>query len=82
MSKAPKDTAILYKCEPIHWKSFPKQLRLVLGWITVLIFGFSFLTIPLCVVFFIPAIWRNAPVVSSICLGCVILSMIMPLKEW
>lgn len=74
--------AKLYKCTPEYWKAYPKSLRLFLGWLTVLMFSFAFLTIPMCIVFFIPAVWRNAPVLSSICLGSVILSFLMPLKEW
>jgi hypothetical protein len=81
-AKAKKEEAILYKCEPLHWVSFPKPLRLVLGWATVLMFGFSFLTVPMCFVFFIPAVWRTAPVAASVALGSVVLCMCLPLKEW
>ena len=77
-----KQEAILYKCVPDYWKSFPKPLRLVLGWASVLTFGFSFFTIPLCFVFLIPQVWKSAPIFSSICLISVIISMILPLKEW
>jgi hypothetical protein len=81
-AKTKKEEAILYKCEPVHWVSFPKPLRLVLGWATVLMFGFSFLTVPMCFVFFVPAVWRTAPVAASVALGSVVLSMCLPLKEW
>jgi hypothetical protein len=81
-AKTKNEDAILYKCEPLHWMSFPKPLRLVLGWATVLMFGFSFLTVPMCFVFFVPAVWRTAPVTASVALGLVVLSMCLPLKEW
>jgi hypothetical protein len=81
-AKTKKEEAILYKCEPLHWMSLPKPLRLVLGWATVLMFGFSFLTVPMCFVFFVPAVWRTAPMAASVALGSVVLSMCLPLKEW
>lgn len=83
MSKSPqKPSDTLYKCVPVHWLSYPKPVRIVLGWITVLLYGWSFLTIPMCFLFLVPAVWRNAPVTAGILLGLVLLSMVMPLKEW
>eukprot|EP01032_Pedospumella_encystans_P012233 gene12233-14166_t len=82
----PKSTlaneAILYKCEPTYWLFMPKWLRFIFGWITVLLFGFSFLTIPMCGIFLIPYVWRVAPVTAAIGVASVIASMLMPLKEW
>jgi len=82
----PKSTlaneAVLYKAVPVHWLHLPKFVRSILGWTTVLLFGFSFFTIPLCVVFLIPYVWRTAPITSGVCLGSVVLSMLLPLKEW
>ena len=82
----PKSTlaneAVLYKCEPTYWLFMPKWLRFIFGWITVLLFGFSFLTIPMCGIFLIPYVWKVAPVPAAIGVASVMASMLMPLKEW
>jgi hypothetical protein len=72
----------LYTCEPVDWLFLPKFARTILGWTTILIFGFSFLTIPMCSIFLIPQVWRYAPVFSGVCVSTVVLSMVFPLKEW
>lgn len=76
------ETLQLYPCEASDWMWMPKSIRLAIAWITIVIFGLSFLIVPMCVVFLIPAVWRNAPVAAGSCLGLLVLSMLLPMKEW
>ena len=72
----------LYKCEPVDWLFLPKGVRYLLGWITIELFCFSFLTAASCVLFIIPYVWRVAPMLTGGYLSLIVLSFITPLKEW
>ena len=77
-----KKKAELFKCEPVDWLWMPKPIRNIVAVITLTLFACAFLAVPFTFLFFIPAVWRFAPVFSSIYVGSVILSMLLPPKEW
>ena len=74
--------AKLYKCEPVEFLWMPKPLRKMCGWIIVTLFATSFLSIPLSCILLVPAVWRNAPISASVYLGLLVISMLLPMKEW
>ena len=75
------NNAKLYPCIPEAWLWMPKWLRNTIAHITVALFCLSFLSLPLSLFLFIPALWRNFPIFCSIWLCSIILSYILPLKE-
>jgi hypothetical protein len=77
-TKAP----LLYKCVASDWLWLPKPLRLTLGWIIVILFSLSFLSIPFSCLLLIPFIWRNFPTLAGFYLFALIGSFLLPLKEW
>ena len=72
----------LYTCKPVHWMHLPKAFRLILGWITIMIFVFSFMSAAFCILLLFPWTWRTFPVTSTIYFASVCISMIIPLREW
>ena len=77
-----RKNATLYKCEPVDWLWIPKPLRTVIAMITLTLFACCFLVIPFSCIFLIPAVWRYAPICSTIYVCSVVLSMILPIREW
>ena len=72
----------LYPCEPVYWKSVPKPVRYVLGWVTIIGFALSF-TLPLFLgLLILPPLWRLAPYLCGGFVAVVIISMLVPMKEW
>lgn len=79
----PTEDIKLYYCQPVYWRDelkMPKIFRLIIGWITLIAFTMSFLSLPF--LFVIPFIFRYTPVFSTCyCLAAVI-SMLLPMTEW
>jgi hypothetical protein len=72
----------LFKCVPVDWLWLPRPFRLVLGWIIVILFSLSFLSIPISLFLLIPAVWKYFPLTASLYLAALIISFLLPLKEW
>lgn len=72
----------LYPCHPVDWLWLPRPLRLLLGWIIVILFSLSFLSIPLSLILLLPVVWRTCPIMASAYILSVIISYLLPLKEW
>eukprot|EP01038_Epipyxis_sp_PR26KG_P007766 gene7766-10551_t len=72
----------LYPCVPEYWINVPPFLRRLLGWLTIQIFTLSFASLPSCIIFLFPSLWRNAPLSMAIALSMVLCSMVLPSKEW
>jgi hypothetical protein len=81
-SAAGSDSAELYQCVPVDWLWLPRPLRLALGWMIIILFSLSFLSIPISLFLLIPAVWRTFPMIASSYLIALIASFLFPLKEW
>ena len=66
----------LYTCSPEAWTWLPKPLRLVLGWVSILLFCWSFAAAPLCLLLLLPITWRVAPICAGAYLAAVTLSLL------
>ncbi len=75
-------TKVLYKCEPVDWLWLPRPIRISLAYITTTLFSLTFFSIPFSACFLLPMTWRKFPILSTIYVGSLILSMLLPLKEW
>ena len=76
------DEPLLYDCVPENWLWLPKPLRLTLGHILVTVFSLSFLSVPISFIFITPYMLRNYPIVCGVYLSTLVMSMLVPLKEW
>lgn len=81
VKKAQSD-APLFECVPVNWLWLPKPFRLLLGHLIVITFSLSFLSVPICLIFITPYMLRNHPIACGIVLASLVMSMVMPLKEW
>lgn len=72
----------LYECVPVNWLWLPAPLRKVLGHAIVIVFSLSFLSVPISFIFLTPYMLRNYPIVCGVYLSSMIMSMLVPLKEW
>jgi len=72
----------LYACVPSSWLWMPKWARLTLGWISVTIFSMTFLSGPITLLLFLPQAWSFAPSLSKLFSASVVISYLLPLKEW
>lgn len=74
----------LYTCEPTHFQNWPKWLRVALGWSLLMYFVFLFLVIPLSLALLHPWFWANTSRIVCSCsyLSILLLSTVMPLREW
>jgi hypothetical protein len=73
----------LFKCEPGHWKWLHPTLRRLLGWAYLIVFSTSFLVLPVSgLIFMIPWVWRNYPILSGLWLGLLLVLANFPTKEW
>ncbi|RYZ15584.1 MAG: hypothetical protein EOO70_06500 [Myxococcaceae bacterium] len=81
-SSADAEEAKLYLCVPADWLWMPRPLRLVLGYVTMCLFAWTFFSPLLCLALLVPWVWRTFP---RLALGSAILlvaSLLMPMKEW
>lgn len=74
----------IYKCEPTYWLFLPKPIRLILGWITLIIFCSTYFVIPMMLIFLFPFMWSSLfrKKVSSFILLIIFISFMLPQKEW
>jgi hypothetical protein len=74
----------LYSCVPTDFKSWPRWLRMIVGWLQMMYFVFLFLLIPISLVLLHPWFWASPFKVlcSSSYLGLIVVSLFVPLKEW
>jgi hypothetical protein len=72
----------LFRCVPTAFLWMPKPLRIALGWITVVLFALSFFSPLGAMMLLIPAVWRNFPGIAAFYAIALVLSCVMPLKEW
>jgi hypothetical protein len=72
----------LYECVPVNWLWLPAPFRKVLGYSIVTLFSLSFLSVPISLVFVTPYMLRNYPIVCGLYLSSLVMSMLVPLKEW
>lgn len=77
-----QDAPALYECVPVNWLWLPAPFRKVLGHLVVTTFSLTFLSVPISFIFLTPYMLRNYPIVCGVYLGSLVLSMLMPLKEW
>lgn len=81
MSTDAKCEASLYPCVPTHWLWLPKPIRLVIGYTTMVIFCWTFLSPFFFAVLLFPPFWKAFPIVSIVLLSLLVLSYIIPMKE-
>lgn len=74
--------ATLHECVPVNWLWLPKPIRLVLGHLVVTFFSLTFLSVPISLIFITPYMLRNYPIVCGVFLASLVMSMMVPLKEW
>lgn len=73
----------LHPCIPQDFLWLPKPLRKVFGIITILIFVWSFLTIPTTIIFTLFLLrYRQLSTIASVLYGSLILSLLFPMREW
>jgi hypothetical protein len=72
----------LYKCVPVDWLWLPKPYRTALGWISLVIFAISFLSVPIAMLLLLPVTWRLVPYFCTGFLALVFGSMVWPTIEW
>ena len=81
-----KPTAVvdtpLYECVPVNWLWLPAPLRKILGHIVVTTFSLTFLSVPISLIFVTPYMLRNYPIICGVYLSSLVMSMLLPLKEW
>lgn len=74
--------AKLYPCVPVDWLWMPKPVRKVVGYVTMVLFAWTFFSPLLFIVLLVPAVWRSCPIMAGSCLALLILSFVTPQKEW
>ncbi len=72
----------LFKPEPVYWLWLPKPMRLILAYITITLFALSFYALPAAFLLVFPWTWRTFPLASSLYAISLIISYILPPREW
>jgi hypothetical protein len=73
----------LHPCVPIDFLWLPLLTRKLLGTLTILIFVWSFLTIPVTVLFSLSLLrYRQSSWILSFFYGSLVLSLLLPMREW
>jgi hypothetical protein len=54
----------------------------MLGWITLMLFCLSFMALPIATLLLIPYVWRTFPWLAGTYLFSIIISYLLPLREW
>ena len=72
----------LYRCIPEAWMWLPAWTRNALGWLTILGFTGTFLSIPLSLVLLFPYAWKVFPNICLAYTSLLVISMFFPAIEW
>ena len=67
---------------PIDWLWMPKPIRYVVAWITIVLFALSFFSPLFAMILLVPWVWRTFPLFAGLFSVSLILSFIIPPKEW
>ena len=77
-----KRPAELHHLKPALFQSYPKIVRLILGWMVMILFTLAFLQPALLLILPIPFMWRGKMFyLTSSYLGMSVISLLMPERE-
>lgn len=73
---------VLYPAVPVDWLWMPKPLRKGLGYLTMVLFAWTFFSPLMIVLLVIPYMWRHFPLFTAFQGALLALSFLIPLREW
>eukprot|EP00386_Alphamonas_edax_P003837 GDKI01011647.1.p1 GENE.GDKI01011647.1~~GDKI01011647.1.p1 ORF type:complete len:371 (+),score=26.05 GDKI01011647.1:43-1113(+) len=80
IDKSPE--VVIHKCTPEYWLWLPKNVRIAFAWITITLFSLSFMSPILFFLLLVPYLWKIAPIVMGSIAFSLVLSYVIPLREW